>query len=170
MSTTDELSGSIRLKINGSLTKTQDTGGVTGEDYLAISESLSLADGSSSDEATGWFSSQFTATTGGVTVSLADSADPLGGSGDNYPTEDPEGTKIKAIYIKNEDDTNYVTLGLGSNPISNWLGTTIRIPAGSVLFQYLPDGIDAINDGVDDELTFTANTDDCTVSLMYMFG
>ena len=170
MTITDELTGRIKLKINSNLVKAQDTGGVTGEDYLAISEILSISDGSSSDEATGWFSSEFAATTGGITVSLADSADPLGGAGDNYPTSDPEGTKLKAIYIKNEDSTNYITLGLGSNPIANWLGTTIRIPAGSIFFQYLPAGIDALNDGVDDELLFTADTASCDVTLMYMFG
>ena len=74
--------------------------------------------------------------------------------------------------IENTDSTNYVTVAKGTNGMTNWIsGTnTVRIPAGGVLLATFPAGIDAINDGTDDEITITANTASCVVVVSWVFG
>jgi len=149
------------------------SGGHTGTDKITHKKTQSYTDGSSADQASGWFSTLITVTTGSTTISLADSADPTGALGSDVPSGDPEGLKLRAIVIENQDDTNYVTLGLGSNALTSWLaGTspTVRIPAGGILAATMPAGLDAMNDTSDDEITLQANTASCNVKLSYLFG
>lgn len=168
---TDTLAGSILGRINVALTRA--SGNYTGKDVLSHEKDQSLADGSSTNQATGWFGDTFTATTGGITISLADSTDPLGSAGDSVPTEDPEGLKLRALMIENKDGTNFVDVGLGSNALTSWLtGTTpeVRIPAGGFLLVTFPAGLDAMNDGSDDEIKVTADTASVSVNISYLFG
>ncbi len=75
--------------------------------------------------------------------------------------------------LVNEDATEYVDVGLGSSALTSWLtGTTpeIRIPAGGMLLATFPAGLDAMNDGTDDEIKVTAQTTSCTVKIIYLFG
>ena len=161
------------MELSGTLARTNTVGTHTGTDQISHSKTQTFTDGSGANQASAWFSSQFDATTGGITISLADSADPLGGAGDEVPTADPEGLKIRVVMIENTDDTNYVELSEGTNAITSWLGgttPTVRIPAGGVLLQTFPSGLDAINDGADDEIKITANTDSCTVKISVIYG
>jgi len=173
MAITDTFSGKVRLELTGELERTNSSGSHVGTDKLGHVITETLTDGSTADKATSWFSSQFTATTGGITISLADSADPLGAAGDEVPTADPEGLKMKMIVVENLDTTNYVELTVGTNGVSNWLtGTTpaLRIPATGWVAHYLPAGIDALNDGADDEIKITADTSSCTVNISVLYG
>jgi len=173
MAITDSLQGSVYTKLDFALTRTQSVGGMAGKDNVMVSANQDFADGTAANQASCWLSSSFTATVGGVTISLADSANPLGAAGDDVPTADPEGLKIRAIFVANDDTTNYVELGLGTNKVTSWLeGTTptVRIPAGGFFVQTFPSGLDAINDGDDDEIEITANTDSCTCRITVIYG
>lgn len=169
----DSLSGSIYVKLEASLARSQSVGGVAGTDKLNVSYNQSFADGTGTNQADGWFSSTFTATTGaGITISLAN-ADPLGAAGDDVPTETTEGKKLKAILIANNDTTNYVTVAPGTNGVINWIaGTapTVRIPAGGFLAATFPAGLSAMADGASDELAIAANTASCSVTISVLYG
>lgn len=171
MAISDTLIGTVEGKIRVNLSRS--TTNLKGDDIISFNHVLSLTDGSGANQATGGFTASFTATTGGITISLADSADPLGAAGDDVPTSDPEGLKLRAIMLVNEDNTNYVEVSKGSNTLTSWLGgtsPTVRIPAGGMLLATFPSGLDAMNDGVDDELTVTANIASCTVKIIYLYG
>src|SRR3990167_10954476 len=114
MTLSDNLAGEVVAKIQARVTTTEGNQGGVVDAVHSLTKSIT--DGSGSAAATGIFSSSFTATTGGVTISLADSDDPLGGAGSDTPTDtDPEGTKLKAILIENKDATNFVTVKKGTN-------------------------------------------------------
>jgi len=172
MAITDTLNATMKVELTGTLDRT-NTAGYTGKDVLSHTKTQTFTNGSGANQASIWLNSSFTATTGGITISLADSADPLGAAGDDAPTADPEGLKIRAIVIENQDATNYVELAEGTNAITSWLGgttPTVRIPAGGVLAQTFPSGLDALNDGADDEIKITADTASCTVKISVLFG
>ena len=106
-------------------------------------------------------------------MSLADSADPLAAAGDDAPTMDPEGLKLRAILIENQDTTNFVDVEQGTNGVTGWIvasGDKVRVPAGGVLMATFPAGLDAMNDGSDDEILFSADTASVNVKLTYVFG
>lgn len=171
MAVTDTLKSKFEIKTDITLTRTGG-GGHTGLDKLAHDFSDTLTNGSSANQASCWLAGSVSATTGGITLSLADSADPLGTAGDEVPTADPEGLQIRLLIVENQDSTNYVTLTKGANGVT-CLGTTpgIIIPAKGIFVLYSPiDGLGDINDGSDDEITLTANTAACTCKLSVMYG
>ena len=172
MALTDSLSGKVKGEIDIDLVRTGE-GGHTGVDKLNKKLSLILTDGSSSDQGTGFFSESFSMTTGGITISLGEATTPIAGA-DCNPTEDPDGKDLRAILIHNEDDTNYVTVGLGTNALTGWLGgttPTVRINAGGFLLQTFPSDqctLDATGDA--DEIKITADTAACICTVAYIFG
>jgi len=171
MALTDTLKSTFEIITDATLTRTGG-GGHTGTDKLAHNFSDELTDGSSANQASCWLSATFTATTGGITISLADSDDPLGAAGDDVPTADPEGLDVRLLVVENQDTTNYVSLSKGTNGV-DWFGTTpsIKIPAGGIFVLYSPiDGLGAINDGSDDEIKVTANTASCSVKISVLYG
>lgn len=172
MAYTDVLSALIEAKLQPRITTTE--GGIDGVRDASHVVSKRLTDGSGSGAATGFFSSTFTATTGGITVSLADSADPLGAAGDDTPTMDPEGLKLRALMIENQDTTNFVavksTTTTGETSMLTGTTDSIKITAGGVLLWTSPAGVSAMNDGADDEITITADTASCSVKITYIFG
>lgn len=171
MALTDTMVAEIVAKVQARVTTTE--GNQVGNVDALHNLSKSIADGSGSAQATGVFSSSFVATTGGVTVSLADDADPLGGAGSDAPTTDPEGLKLKAVLIENQDATNFVNVKRGTNGETSMLtGSTdsLKITAGGFNLWYSPAGVSAMNDGTDDELLFTADTASVTVKLTYIYG
>ena len=172
MALSDTLLGTVESKIDIRFART-NSNSLDGEDVIAFNKVLSLTNGSGSNQASGGFSSSFTATTGGISISLADSADPLGAAGDDVPTSSPEGLKLKAIFIENQDATNFVRVKGGVNADTNILtGSTdsINITAGGFFLWTSPAGVSAMNDGVDDELLITANSASCTVKIIYLYG
>lgn len=171
MALTDTLSGEILALLAPRIATIE--GGIDGERLASHKKQVTLADGSSTNQATGFFSSTFTATTGGITISLADSDDPLGAAGDDTPTSDPEGLKLRAIMIENKDDTNYIKIEQGPNGLTNWLtasGDILQVPAGGVVLATFPAGLDALTDGTDDELKISANSASVSVKISYLFG
>lgn len=173
MAISDTLNVKLKAEIVGKLARTNDSGSHTGTDQISHSVTQTYADGSGSGQASVWFASQFAATTGGITVSLADSSDPLGGAGDEAPTADPEGLKLRALLIENTDTSNYVTVGQGTNGESSILSgstDTIRIDPGGCFLWMSPAGNNAMNDGSDDELSITADTASCTVNISALYG
>jgi len=172
MALTDSLSGKIKGEIDVDLVRTGE-GGHTGVDKLSKKLSLALTDGTSSNQATGFFSETFAMTTGGITISLGEATTPIAG-GDINPTEDPDGKDLRAILIHNEDDTNFVKVGLGTNALTGWLaGTTptIEIEADGWLLQTFPvDQCTLDATGNADEIKITADTASCTCLVAYIFG
>lgn len=171
MAYADTFSGELEVRFTPKITTTD--GLIEGEKSASHKILKRFTDGTGSGAAQGLFSETFTATTGGITVSMADSADPLDAAGDDVPTMDPEGLKLRAILIENLDTTNYVRVKSGTNGDINILtgGTdSINITAGGFFLWHSPAGIQAMNDGTDDEITVTANTASCSVKLTYIFG
>lgn len=171
MAYSDVLSGQINALLEPKIDTTE--GGKIGERIASHKMVVRLTDGAGSGAATGFFSSTFTATTGGITISMADSADPLGAAGDDAPTMDPEGLKLKALLIENKDSTNFVRFTPGTNADTNVMtGNTdsINITAGGFILWYSPAGVSAMNDGSDDEIKITADTASCSVKITYLFG
>jgi|TARA_Y100000310_G_scaffold140352_1_gene139773 hypothetical protein len=173
MALTDTLDATIKIEFDAAIDRSQTLGDFSGKDVAKLIHREVFTDGAGSSAATGFFSSQFTATVGGITVSLADSADPLAAAGDDVPTEDPEGKKLKALVITNEDTANFVSVKRGANgEASVFDGATdsVVITAGGMFAWTSPAGISAMNDGVDDEILITADTDSCVVKIAYLFG
>ncbi len=177
MATADSLTALIRAEIRTSLTRSQSLGDFSGQDKYDHLVAQAVANGSGGGQASGAFASELTVTTGGITVSLADSVDPLGSAGDDVPSSDPEGLKLRAILVENRDPTdgtgNYITIAPGSNGLTSWIaGTTptLRVPAGGVQLATFPEGLDAMNDGSDDEILLTANTASVVCRLTYLYG
>lgn len=171
MAFSDTLTGVITAELNFKNTSTE--GGIEGTRKAVHTVRKKIVDGTSSGQATGFFSSTFTATTGGITVSLADSADPLAAAGDDTPTSDPEGLKLRAILVENKDATNYVSVKRGTNGETSILsGSTdsIRVDPGGMFLWTSPAGISAMNDGSDDELLFTADTASVSIKITYVYG
>ena len=176
MALADTLTALVRGEIRSSLNRSQTLGDFSGQDKYDHLVAQTVANGSGVSQASGAFASEFTVTTGGITVSLANSTDPLGAAGDDVPSSDPEGLKLRAILVENRDPAatgNFITVAPGSNGLTSWIGgttPTVRVPPGGLLLATMPDGLDAMNDGVDDELLFTADTASVVTRLTYLFG
>jgi len=171
MAIADTLSGTIDIR--ALVTLDRAGGNVAGADVLSHKKLITLADGTGTNQASGFFGTTFTATTGGITISLADSADPLGAAGDDVPSSDPEGLKLRFLMIENLDATNYISIKKGTNGEASMLsgGTdSINLLAGGVLVWTCPAGSSAMSDGADDELLVTANTASCSVKISYIYG
>ena len=173
----DTLTALIRAEIRSSLTRSQTLGDFSGQDKYDHLVAQTIANGSGGGQASGAFASELTVTTGGITVSLANSTDPLGAAGDDVPSNDPEGLRLRAILVENRDPTdgtgNFITIAPGSNGLTSWLaGTTptLRVPAGGVQLATFPRGLDTMNDGSDDELLLTADTASVVCRLTYLYG
>ena len=176
MAQADALTALIRAEIRSSLARSQTLGDFGGRDKYDHLVAQTVANGTGAGQATGAFASEFTVTTGGITVSLADSVDPLGAAGDDVPSSDPEGLRLRAILVENRDPAatgNFITVAPGSNGLTSWIaGTTptVRVAPGGLLLTTFPNGLDAMNDGVDDELLFTADTASVVCRLTYLYG
>ena len=169
MAYSDSLIGEIVARLNPAITTTE--GGIVGERSANHTFKTNLTDGAGTDQATGFFSSTFTATTGGITISLADSADPLGAAGDDAPTSDPKGLLLRALMIENQDSTNFITIQQGTNALNNWNTGILNLSAGGVYLHTFPAGkTNPMNDGVDDEILITADTANVTTKITYIFG
>ena len=171
MALADTLTGTIKASLVADLARL--SGNYSGKDTLSHEFALALTDGSGSSAATGWFGTTFTATTGGITISLADSDDPLGAAGDDVPTSDPEGLKLRGLLIENKDTTNYISVKKGTNgEASIFSGSTdsIKITAGGCILWVSPAGVSAMNDTTDDEILVTADTASCSVKISYIYG
>ncbi len=168
----DVLSGDIEVRINPRISTLE--GGIEGERSVAHKIVQALSDGSGANAAVGFFSTTATATTGGITLSMAN-ADPLGAAGDDFPTETAvEGTKLKLIMFENTGDTNAATVEAGAAPDSNVLtGSTdeINLSAnGGFFLWYSPAGINALSDGVDDEFLIKSAAATTTVKITFIYG
>lgn len=168
----DVISGKIDVRIDPILTTTE--GGIDGERTASHKIVQALTDGSGSNAAVGFFSTSFTATTGGVTLSMAN-ADPLGAAGDDFPTGTVvEGTKLKLIMFENTGDTNAATVEAGANADTNVLtGSTDEINLsinGGFFLWYSPAGISALNDGVDDEFLIKSAASTTTIKVTFIYG
>lgn len=173
MAQADALTALIRAEIRCSLARSQGVGDFSGLDKYDHLVAQTVANGSGDGQASGAFASEFTVTTGGITVSLADSVDPLGAAGDDVPSSDPEALKLRAILVENRDSTNFITIAPGSNGLTLWIaGTnpTLRVPPGGLQLATFPNGLDPMNDGSDDELLFTADTASVVIRLTYIYG
>lgn len=171
MAYADTLTGELQVIFNPYIITTE--GNIAGNRRGLHKITKALSDGSGTGAATGFFSTTFTATTGGITISMADSADPLGAAGDDTPTMDPEGLKLRGFLIENQDDTNYISVKSGTNGDINILdGATdsIIVTAGGFFAWNSPAGVNAMTDGTDDEILVTADTASCSVKITYIFG
>ena len=167
----DTLTGDIEVRINPRIATAE--GGIEGKRSVSHKIIQALSDGSGANAAVGFFSTSFTATTGGVTLSMAN-ADPLGAAGDDFPTGTVEGTKLKLIMFENTGDTNAATVEAGAAPDSNVLtGSTDEINLsidGGFFLWYSPTGISALTDGVDDEFIIKSEASTTTIKVTFIYG
>lgn len=175
---TDVLSAVVQGKIRAALAR---AGEVSGEDIYLHNVEKPMTDGSGTSQVTGAWDHRGTIPTAGVTISLA-AYDPAAGTGNptdgaNTPSEDPEGKKLKAILVENEDSTNTMTFGIGGSTYAldgiliSGSNKSIQVDPGGLFLWYSPLGTSAMNDGVDDEVTLAADTDDTGYAqLTTLFG
>jgi hypothetical protein len=176
MAITDTLEATLTTYLSVVNSRSHEGGGFEGEDVYLLSSEHDLTDGSGDDQASGAFSSEaLTITTGGITLSLADSADPTAGAGSEVPSSDPEGLKLRYVKIVNLDTTNFVTITTSgvsnaNGDMLNSAGASVKLyPEGKFIWT-APDGGSAIEDGTSDEIKLTADTASCTCELHYVFG
>jgi len=171
MAYADTLTGNIEVRINPRIATLE--GGIEGKRSVIHKIIQALSDGSGANAAVGFFSTTATATTGGITLSMAN-VDPLGAAGDDFPTGTVEGTKLKLIMFENTGTTNAATVEAGAAPDTNVLtGSTdeINLSAGGGFFLwYSPAGISALNDGVDDEFLIKSAASTTTVKITFIYG
>ena len=170
MAISDILSGEVTVDIDFMLARAS-AGAMSGDDVLRKKYKQSFANGSGNAQASCWLSEfGMTAAIGaGTTITIADSADPFAGIGDEVPTADPEGLKVRALIIKNTDTTNFVTMSPGTNGVTFITGNTILYPSSVVCYVF-PNGSHAINDGADDEIKFVADTATCDIDVTVVYG
>jgi len=170
MAISDTLSGNITIDIDLLLDRASG-GALSGADVLRKKYKQTFANGSGNGQASCWLS-EFTMTAAigaGSTISIADSVDPFSGIGDEVPTADPEGLKVRALIIKNTDTTNFVTMSPGVNAVTFITGNTIIYP-NSVVCYIFPNGSHVINDTADDEIKFIADTGTCDIDVTVIYG
>ena len=170
MAITDNFSGSITTMINFALSRSVTDGAdFSGVDRMKNTYTHNFTNGAGVDQATIMLTGQGTVTqAGAITLSLADSVNPLSTISNNVPSEDPEGLKIRMLLITNLDDTNYIFTAAGVNPLVDI--TANRIYPGGIFVWVAPAGGDPIADGVDDELTLRADTADCEARIDVIYG
>ena len=151
--------------------RTSQGGGFVGVDTYQERFSQALTEGSGSNQISGVFSSKSVSVTGGLIIELSDDADPTNGGGSEVPSSDPINKKLKGILIINTDDTNYITVSLGGNPLGGWLntGATNLIYPGGAVEWYSPVGSATLT-GSADEIVLTASAGTIICELHYMFG
>ena len=168
MAVTDTLAGTSSFAMNLSLTRA-GLPYMTGLDRAIDTNAITWTNGAGANQATCWLQGTGTVTFAApITLSLADSVNPLSTFSAAVPTADPEGLKIRLITIENEDDTNYITVGQG---MAAWtdINTTLIYPKGQWTWT-APSGGITINDGVDDEITVQANVGDCIANIFVLYG
>lgn len=108
MSLVDTVSGIIRVHLDFVASR---SGGPRGRDHYGFPYSASFDNTESAGDGTAYrirvlFDEVITVIASDSTLSLADSADPMGGLGSNVPSGDPEGGNLKAIGFHNQSPSD----------------------------------------------------------------
>lgn len=169
MAITDTLTGTLNISADFNLARVQ-AGGMTGQDRLINNYAVGFTNGTGVSQGTCWLTGTGTVTFGAaITLSLADSVNPLSTFSSDVPTADPEALKIRVLIIKNLDATNFIKLDPGVNAWTEITGQT-KIQPGGTFVYVAPSGGVVINDGVDDEVTVQADTGDCSAVISIIYG
>jgi len=168
MAIVDTMTGQTDMQFSFTL-KRAAGGYFGGSDSMNHTFSTGFTDGTGASEAQIFLTGEGTVTFGAaITLSLADSVNPLSTFSAELPTADPEATKIRMLFVKNEDDTNFITLTQGVNALTDFNATVIY-PGGAFMW-IAPSGGITINDGIDDEITVQADTGDCLAKIAVVYG
>ena len=168
MAITDTLRGTLNFTYDFQLARIAGEGDLTGRDTLIGTLTQVFTNGAGANQATCMLSGNGTSTVAPITLSLADSVNPLSTFSDEVPSADPEGLKVRLLIIRNLDDTNFITVTPGGFPIGD-IGTNLIYPGGWFIWM-APAGGNVINDGVDDEITLTADTGPCLAEVQVVYG
>lgn len=164
--------GTISLALNATATASGDP--VAGVHTLAESLFAILApSGGSAPTITGYLAGSITAAAGDLL--LAHDTDPFQGMGSEAYSAgfSPASAKIKAIYFKNTDSTNTITIARGNTnglPIFNAADDAITLAAGDCFFYYKKAGTAALTTGSNDKLTISVGAGSPTADVVVIYG
>lgn len=165
-------SGSIGLYLNALVTADGDP--ITGNMRLqeALDATLAAA-GGSAPTISGFLAGEITAAAGDLL--LAHATDPFQGMGSEAysPGFTPASSKIKALYIRNTDDTNTITIARGATnglPIFDAAEDSITLAAGDCFFYYKKAGTAALTTGSNDKLTISVGAGSPTADVVVIYG
>ncbi len=169
---TDTMSGSVSMRVAITQSILESTLTTKGRDFV-LDKVKPLTDGTGNNQITVILAGEIAAATGGSTVSLANASDPFGAGGSSVATGTVEELKLRFMALYNSDATNFCTLKKGTNGVVGFLGGTtdgVIIGSEAPFLWYSKAGSTAVNDGVDDELLFTADTAATTILAVFGFG
>lgn len=164
--------GTLQLSITATATASGDP--VSGVHSLAESLTATLAaSGGSAPTITGFLAGSITCAAGDLL--LAHDTDPFQAMGsDSYSAGfSPAGTKIKAIYFRNTDSTNTITISRGAAnglPIFAAAEDAITLAAGDAFFRYIKAGSAALTTGTNDKLTIAVGAGAPTADVVVIYG
>jgi hypothetical protein len=164
--------GTLTVALTGTATASGDP--VSGVHSLAESLTATFAaSGGSAPTITGFLAGSITAAAGDLL--LAHDTDPFQGMGsEGYSAGfSPASSKIKAIYIKNTDSTNTITIARKATnglPIFDAASDAITLAAGDCFFYYKKAGTAALTTGSNDGLTISVGGGSPTADVVVIYG
>lgn len=170
MSITTTLSGTLSL--TAALRSTL-SGDLSGYEAAALSEALTFAAaGGDAPTISGFF--QGTAVGAAGDWLLAHASDPLQGMGNaRYNSEfTVAGTKLKLLFVKNNDSSNSVTISRGTNglPIFDASGDSITLAPGDFFLFYKKAGTGVLTTGSNDKLTIAVSGGTPNLAVLAAYG
>lgn len=187
MALTDEITGSLSFLARFLVTRSNPQGRDVYE--MSYNAALSNTEATGDDTAfrvRGAFHEIITVTTASQTISLADSAGPMGGLGSNVPSADPEGATLKLLAFKNLTPTDgtgqtvFVSFGetlgtfgpvLSYSTLGKLADSALEVIAGGMVAFFGPQGHNpAMNDGVDDEIAVKVLSGTADLEVLYAFA
>jgi hypothetical protein len=168
MSITRTYAGSVNLGIALSVSKSGD---VTGKDSAALTAALAFA-AAVAPTISGFLSGVFVAAAGDLL--LAHATDPLQAMGDAAYSDGftVAGSKLKFLFIRNNDGTNSVTISRGATnglPVFDAAGDSVTLGPGDWFLFFKKAGTAALVTGTNDKLTIAVSggTPSCDIVAVY---
>lgn len=164
--------GSLGLFLNA--TATADGDPVSGVHKLAQSlEAALAASGGTAPTISGFLAGEIVAAAGDLL--LAHDTDPFQGMGSSTYSAgfSPASSKIKALFIKNTDATNTITIARAASnglPVFDTAGDSITLAAGDCFFYFKKAGTAALTTGSNDALTISVGGGAPTADVVVIYG
>lgn len=151
------------------------SGDMSGEEATnaTVQTIIFAASGGTAPTVTGWFQGTMTAAAGDIL--LAHATDPLQsmGSASYCQGFTVAGSKLKLLYIVNNDTTNTITIQRGATnglPIFLAAEDGMTIPASGIFLYYNKAGTAALTTGSNDKLTISVSAGSPTAYVLAVYG
>ena len=171
MSVTTTYSGSVSLALRLAAALSGDR---TGSEVATASDSITFAAAGGDAPTLSGFLSGTAAAAAGDWL-LAHATDPLQGMGDAAYSEGfaVAGTKLKLLYIKNNNSTNSATIARGATnglPLFDTAGDSITLAPGDIFLFYKKAGTAALTTGSNDKLTVSVSGGTPSLTVVAAYG